>query len=292
MGHSSLVVSESLRRVYTPCVRLLVTSDLHYDLRGHLTERATIEAMIDRMIDERADAVVLAGDNAHGLDAFAGCVALFRRLGCPVYVLAGNHDVWKDKVRGITSEVLWTRELAAATAAAGATWLETTTARFGNVGLAGSLAWYDYSAIDRGVSATKTEIADLKSHFNNDANWIDWPRTDIAFANELSDGLVQRVRSLADDAAIAHIVVVTHVPIFEEQMHRKPHDRGWGFANAYYGNLTLGERLKHEPKLRAVVSGHTHWGIDETVQRNGLTPLAVRVVGSDYKIPNFTRIDL
>ena len=90
----------------------------------------------------------------------------------------------------------------------------------------------------------------------------------------------------------SRIAVVTHVPIFEEQMHRKPDDRGWGFANAYYGNLTLGARLKDEPKLRAVVSGHTHWGINETLERKGLAAIDVRVVGSDYQIPNYTTIEV
>ena len=271
-------------------MRLLVTSDLHYDPRGHLTDRAAIERMVEAMAKEQPTAVVLAGDLAHGLDAFGACVAMFRPLGCPVYVLAGNHDVWKDKVRKIDSETLWTRELPAATEAAGGVWLEATTARFGNVGLAGSLAWYDYSGIDKDLGIPEHRAGDLKQHLNNDAHWIDWQRTDIAFARELANAFMGRIETLSE-SDVEHIVLVTHVPIFEAQMHRKKGDKNWGVGNAYFGHLTLGDRVLSEPKLRAVVSGHTHWGVEATIERRSLGPIDVRVVGSDYKIPSYTRVE-
>lgn len=273
-------------------MRLLVTSDLHYDPRGQLTDRQTIRALVENMARERADAVVLAGDIAHGLDAFRTCVSQFSDLSCPVYVLAGNHDVWKDKQRGISSEELWTKELPSATAEAGGIWLEATTARIGDVGLAGSLAWYDYSGLDHDAGVAVDKVGALKKHLNNDAHWIDWAREDVSFARALADGLVQRVAHLAKDPGVEKIAVVTHVPVFEEQMHRKPGDRSWGVGNAYFGHLTLGDRLNGEPKLRAVISGHTHWGVETTRDRGALPAIDVRVVGSDYKIPNFTRVDL
>ncbi len=45
-------------------------------------------------------------------------------------------------------------------------------------------------------------------------------------------------------------------------MLRKPDDFDWGFSNAYFGNLTLGRQvLETSKKVQAVVSGHTHIGM-------------------------------
>ena len=85
-------------------------------------------------------------------------------------------------------------------------------------------------------------------------------------------------------------MVVTHVPICEEQMCRKPGDRAWGFSNAYFGNLTLGRRVLAMPKVRVVVSGHTHIGREGVVTRPDvpdLPPVRVSVVDSEYNSPGY-----
>jgi len=45
--------------------------------------------------------------------------------------------------------------------------------RLGDVMLVGSMAWYDYSAIDPNHTRPPHEIALLKGMLNNDAHWID-----------------------------------------------------------------------------------------------------------------------
>jgi len=271
-------------------MRLLVTSDLHFDLRGRLTSRETIERMVDQMAERPCDAVALAGDIAHGLEAFEQCVAMFRRLQRPIYVLAGNHDLWRDDAREIGSEALWQRELQAATERAGGKWLEGLTARFGRVAMVGSLAWYDYSGMDPGTGRARGDAKLLKAQLNNDARRIDWEREDTTFAAELGEGLMQRIYALERDPSIDEIVVVTHVPVVEQQMHRKPNDLRWGIANAYFGNLTLGERVLAAKKLRVIVSGHTHWGMSALAARGFAPAVETHVVGSDYGIPNFVEV--
>lgn len=102
---------------------------------------------------------------------------------------------------------------------------------------------------------------------------------------------MERTRQLEDDPTVHAVMVVTHVPIFRAQMLTKPGDRRWGISNAYFGNLTLGDRLIGIPKLRCVVSGHTHCGRDEIVERLGLPTLPVSVVASDYHRPAYVTID-
>lgn len=110
----------------------------------------------------------------------------------------------------------------------------------------------------------------------------------------LADALMERLTRVAADPTVRSIVVVTHVPVVEAQMVRRPDDPRWSFSNAYFGHLTLGARVVSEPKVRAIVSGHTHCAVralhDRPDARGG--PIDVRVVGSDYGAPTFVVIDL
>ena len=51
--------------------------------------------------------------------------------------------------------------------------------------------------------------------------------------------------------------MVTHVPLIEQQMTRKPHYDRWAKANAYFGNLTTGAAVMQRAKVHAIVSGST-----------------------------------
>lgn len=273
-------------------MRLAVTSDLHYDPAGHLTPPSAVRALAARMRDERADAVVLAGDLAHGLRAFTDCLACFADVGAPVGVLAGNHDVWRDDDAAIGSEALWETRLPEVTRARGAVWLEGAVMRVGDAAVVGSMAWYDYSAKDPGVDATPEQCALMKRMFNNDAAWIDWRRDDRDVARALGDAMVARLAAASADPAVRAVALVTHVPLFEEQMVRKPHDPAWGLSNAYFGNLTLGARVAGDPKVRALVSGHTHGGRAAVRTRAGAPSIDVRVVDSDYGTPAYVVVEV
>jgi hypothetical protein len=98
----------------------------------------------------------------------------------------------------------------------------------------------------------------------------------------LGDALVTKLDALERDASISTVAVVTHVPLLEEQMERRPHDPTWGLCNAYFGNLTLGRRVTAFRKVRAVVSGHTHAG-----RRATRGAIDIRVVDSDYGAPSY-----
>jgi predicted MPP superfamily phosphohydrolase len=273
-------------------MRLIVTSDLHYDSRGYLTQPAQIRALAEEIAGLGPDAVILAGDIAHGLDDFSACVGCFSGLSCPVGVIAGNHDLWRDKERKISSQDLWTTHLPAVTRQQGAQWIEEDTLCVDGVALVASVAWYDYSAVDPTVQLSRDTLALLKRRLNNDATWIDWSHTDPDFAQTRRESVVRRLRRAEDDPTIRASVLVTHVPVLEEQMQRKPHDPTWGASNAYFGHLTLGDEILGFAKLRAVLSGHTHGGMQATRARGALSPLEVRVVTVDYGAPGYTLFDL
>lgn len=273
-------------------MRIAITSDLHYDPHGHLTAPDAVRDIASQIAETRPDLVVLAGDLGHGIASFTACVEHFTSRALPVAVLAGNHDVWRDDDAKIGSEALWSERLREATRALGAWWLEDHSPRFGDVAVVGSMAWYDYSGVDRTVRATPAQCAVAKRMFNNDAVWIDWPWSDVELATKLADGLVARLLSAVADPTVRSVVVVTHVPIVEEQMVRRPEDPRWGFSNAYFGHLTLGERVVREPKVRAIVSGHTHCAVRATLERERGESIDVRVIGSEYGEPAFELIEV
>ena len=121
--------------------------------------------------------------------------------------------------------------------------------------------------------------------------WIDWEKTDKEFAKEVSDSFLRRLEVLEEDPSTEEVVVITHDPIFECQMIRRPDDYDWSSRNAYFGNLTLGAEVLRFPKVRQVISGHTHNPTSGEVPRKGMSPVSAVVIDSDYNRPGFLVVD-
>jgi hypothetical protein len=270
-------------------MKIVVTSDLHLGI----TSEQAIRELAARIAAEAPALTVLAGDLGEPLSQFAACLGLFAGLPGDVAVLVGNHDVWARG--GHQSRELWESELPATVRAHGMVWLEDADWRRDGVAVVGTIAWYDYSAVDPDLPAYPPEqFAQLKGRFNLDARFVDWPWSDQAFAARVGDAFYDRLLSAEADSAVQAIVVATHVPLFDAQMCRKPHDPKWGFSNAYFGNLTLGSRVLEASKVCAVVSGHTHVGRSGVVPRGpdaDSPPLSVAVIPSDYHTPAYLAVE-
>lgn len=261
-------------------VKLAVTSDLHLPI----TKADRIAALASEMASFQPDAAVLAGDLGESLDDVVRCMKLFTdALACPIWVLPGNHDVWARP--GHDSHRLWRELLPEAVDKAGCRWLEGSCFVLGETAVAGTIAWYDYSAADPAVKATALQFAQQKMQHNADALRIDWEWSDPEFADRVAAPFLATLDHLEADPAVRRVVVVTHVPLVEGQMHRIPGDELWGFTNAYFGNLTLGSKVLRYPKVSHMLSGHTHHGRESTVQRAGAPPVEARTLPSDYEEP-------
>ncbi len=273
--------------------RIVVTSDLHYDDEVDLTPPATVAALVERIASVSPDVVVLAGDLGHPRRNFEGCLRLFSALDVPLGVVAGNHDIWRDPEGAPGSAELFLSILPAAVRRAGAAWLERDTIVVGRTAIVGSLAWYDYSAVDEGLRLSLEQLAELKQHATNDWVWVDLPWSDRAFAARLGRSLLDRLESLEWDESIDSTVLITHVPLFEEQMVRRTDEASWGLLRAYFGNFTTGRAVLRFPKLKVVVSGHTHRAVHgRAVARPPLAPVVAHVVGSDYGEPAFVTLEV
>ena len=269
-------------------VKLAFTSDLHIPITP--PERAAVVA--NAMAAFGPDAVVLAGDLAETLPDLSALLALFReRVGRPVWVLPGNHDVWTKPP--YDSRQLWEQRLPRLVAEAGCGWLEGTAFTLGDTAVVGSVACYDYSAADPGIHEPPAVFAREKGYFNADAYRIDWPWGDVEFAGLVAPPFLAALDRLEADAAVRRVVVVTHVPLLEGQMCRRPDDQRWAFSNAYFGNLTLGAKVLARRKVTHVVSGHTHVGRTCVVQHPDGPTVEAWVIPSDYGRPAWVglRID-
>ncbi len=268
-------------------VKLAVTSDLHLPI----TKAERIAALADEVRAFGPDALVIAGDLGEGYLDVEHCLKLFRdRVVCPVWVLAGNHDVWARPP--YDSRRLWLDKVPEMVRAAACQYLEGTSFILGDTAVAGTIAWYDYSGADPVIQASALQFAQEKMNFNADALRIDWEWSDPEFADLVSTPFLATLDHLEADPTVRRIVVVTHVPLFDGQMHRDPANRDWAFSNAYFGNLTLGRKVLARSKVSHVLSGHTHVGRECRIERPGLGPVEARVLASDYEKPAWVGLTL
>lgn len=264
-------------------MRIVVAADLHY----HARWGKALREFARHVREKEPDCLILAGDIGHPLDNFRRGLALFADLRCPRLALPGNHDLWAGEY---DSQTLWDETLEATARTAGYIWLERDNYRLGSLGICGTVGWYDYSARDPSLEINDDDYYVNKGMFNNDGNYVDWAHTDPAFAGQVLAAFGDRQSALCDDPDITQVLVVTHVPPFDENLVRKPGDFAWAFGNAYFGNLTLGQAIVRCPKVSHVVSGHTHHGGRwQITAPHGL--IESYVVGSDYGQPAYVVLD-
>lgn len=265
-------------------MRIVITADLHY----RPSQRDAYLAFARWVEAQRPDCFIIAGDTGHPLRLFERALQLFDGLACPKLLLAGNHDVYHGEH---DSRSLWETLLPQAARAAGFLWLEDSVVRLGALGIAGSMAWYDYSSRSGHLAVDSAELRLLKAAVNHDADFIDWPWSDVAMARFLARRFSARLDSLASDPAVGQILVVTHVPIFAECVPEYPSSEIWSLLRAYAGNFTVGEIVRQTLKVTHVVSGHIHrrgrWtvaGADGSID--------VQLVGSQAGAPRAIVLDL
>jgi hypothetical protein len=261
-------------------VKVAFTADLHLPI----TTAERIANLVREAADFGPGALVVAGDLAERPADLVRCLKIVRDgVRCPVWVLAGNHDLWAHPP--YDSHRLWRERLPEAVAEAGCRWLEGTAFVLGDTAIAGTIAWYDYSAADPSVKATALEFAQRKMHYNADALRIDWGWSDPEFAELVGKPFLATLDDLEANPAVKRVVTVTHVPVLEVQMCRESGNSDWAFSNAYFGNLKLGARVLERPKVSHVISGHTHVGRRARVERPGAGPVEAIVLPSEYERP-------
>jgi 3',5'-cyclic AMP phosphodiesterase CpdA len=263
-------------------MRIAITSDLHLPK----TPAAVIEGLAADMAAYSPDVAVLAGDLGESSTDFEPSLTLFRKLACPVLVLAGNHDVFPGWA---SSQKLGQHVLPDTVRRLGFHWLEGDPFVHGGITVAGTIAWYDFSAADAAVGASPLDFAREKHYFRPDDR-IDWCWTDPEFAGVVGKDFLRVLDRLESDAAVKQVLALTHVPILGCQILPWPANPDWGFMRAYFGNLTLGREVVRRGKVTHVVSGHTHRAFEGRISLEGSREVEVRVVGLAEGLPGWVRL--
>lgn len=265
---------------YDP-ITILATCDLHYNIAR---SRAPAKAVAQEAILRGGDALVLVGDTAGAdLRSMRDALRLFADFPGRKLLVPGNHCLWcmgkedslaryHDTLPRLASEE-------------GFILLDHEPQTIGDVGLVGSVGWYDFSFRDRdlavplpfyrakvspGAAAYYGEHAALLDEFGDTlteehrgltARWMDGvhvrlPMSDEEFADQLADTLALQLSQLAP--RVERIVAFLHHLPFSQLVPRGRPPR-FAFAAAYMGSARLGEVLLAEPKVSHVLCGHSHW---------------------------------
>jgi 3',5'-cyclic AMP phosphodiesterase CpdA len=267
-------------------MRILITADLHY----RPSQRQSYVDFAQWVRAQAPDYLIVAGDVGHPLRLFRRALQLFADLDCPKLVLAGNHDLYKGEH---DSRTLWETVLEQTAREERFSWLEEEIVvhEASRVGVVGTMAWYDYSSHAPHLAHNHAEYRELKRLVNHDADFVDWPWSDVAMARYLQRRFAARLASLADNPAVDRIVVVTHVPIFHQALPHFPESDLYSLLQAYLGNLTLGKLVRQQPKVTHVVSGHIHHRGHWTIA-GAHGPIDFSLVGSHRGAPAAVVLDL
>jgi predicted phosphodiesterase len=120
-------------------MRLLLTSDLHYN---HPGSRESAEQIIADINRAGCDVLAVIGDAAVPAgDSLEQCLGRFTHRGPKLFV-PGNHELW---TAGGDSYAMFSQELPARVRAMGWQWLQGEPFVADRVAIVGSIGWYDFS---------------------------------------------------------------------------------------------------------------------------------------------------
>lgn len=275
-------------------MRLAFTADLHWGSHANGDE-ATL-GLVSFLQADPPDVLVLAGDIGAG-EHFAPCLALFESLPCRKALVPGNHDIWvaEDDPRGDSLEV-YRSELPRLCAEAGFHYLDQGPLCLsqGELGLVGSINWYDYSWAREEL---KRRFPDHEERLrskqfsrgrHNDARFVRWLLDDRSFTSRVVATLEQHLQEAL--AEVEKAIVVTHHPPFYRLgfPHITPSTSLDSLLwDAFAGNQALEDLLgRQADRIPFAFCGHTH-----RARENRLESIEGFNIGGDYHFKRLLLLD-
>ena len=253
-------------------MRIALTSDLHLDATD--ANRALVPRLAERAALLRPDVLVIAGDVSARLPDIEETFRAFVPAAPVRLFVPGNHDIWiarSAQAKGATSNFRHDVELREVCARHGFVHLGLAPLVHAGVGFAGTIGWYDYSFVHPDFPFT---TADFERKAKGKYRWMDmfyakWvgeagrDLSDAEVTTRCAAALRTQLTSLASDAAVRDIVVVSHhIPYVD--ILRTPVEDKHGYFRAYLGATVLGEVIDEFAALvRAILLGHLHRPLDE-----------------------------
>jgi hypothetical protein len=235
-------------------LKLVISSDWHY---GHrIRDRETFMRLLIGIEREQPDGVLVLGDVANefhpkNLGIVFACLAA---MGRPVGVICGNHDVWLGgHAKGLETSWAAMEKFADLAEANGLACLDRGPLQVGDLQIAGTLGWYDYSLGSPLWSFEQYARKRFDRGIWNDGKYARWQATDAEVCQALLDRLDA---TLSEWPAVSDRIVVSHVAAMAESLVVLGRPL-WDFFNAYMGTARLGELLDRHGILTHFF-GHSH----------------------------------
>jgi len=289
-------------------MRILVTSDLHYNIAR---SRGPTQAVAAEICRAGGDLLVLAGDSAAAdLRVLEELLELFEGFGGQILLTAGNHELWTRN--GQDSLHRYEVELAECCGRRGVHYLDERPYVSGDVAVVGSVGWYDFSfrsstmgiplrfyrhKVAPGAAARLEKHRHLVAEADDlppgaeavTTRWMDGehvrlPISDLAFTRLLAEKLRRHLEEV-HDAAERVIACLHHLPFAELLPHSVIPN--WEFATGFLGAEILGETLLDFGKVSHVYCGHSH-----RLRRCRKRHLTCISVGSTYQEKRYEVLDV
>lgn len=289
---------------------LLATGDLHYNIAR---SRKPTEQLARQALDAGGDVLALLGDTAGtDLQHMREALRLFKDFPGQRLLVPGNHCLWAP--HGQDSMQRYTTLLPALAGEEGFVLLDHAPQIVGPVGFVGSIGWYDYGFRDRELGIPiefyREKVAPGAAAYYDDlygqlvhrhkpelterqlaitTRWMDGRHVNLGvsdeqFVTQLAEVMRRQIHEIAP--RVDRIVVLMHhLPLAELLPTGLPDNRQ--FALAYMGSGTFGQVLRDEPKVAAVICGHSHWRARVTVDH-----IEAISVGSTYRSKELLRLEV
>jgi predicted phosphodiesterase len=286
-------------------MRLLITADLHYN---HARSREPADRVIDDINRAGGDVLLVVGDTAAcDGDELEQCLSRFTFAGPRLFV-AGNHELW---THGGDSYDIYANRLPRRVRELGWHWLESEPFVADNIGIVGTVGWYDYSfaqaslqiphrfyrqKVSPGAAQYLSDYAHLLEPADdltpqarqvvarwNDGRFVKLHREDEQFLGELTSRLNRQLHALEH---LQTVVAASHHLPFRELLPPS-HAAHWDFVKAYLGSDAIGGTLLRHKNVQHAFCGHSHFPAETTIGH-----VHAVNVGSGYRVKRFLTLDL
>lgn len=273
-------------------MKALIFADLHFDNWWNPEKQGIYFSTQDKKdyikyIKEKADCVLLCGDNATLIYNFENHRQLFRLLKkkfkCPIGFVLGNHELWRSQTYYGKIIYNYFNKLAEEE---GVAYLENKNLKIKDWIIAGTYGHYDYSL-------GKTEDGITKKNFENGVaeiegrliRWLDkkfinlGDKTDEQICFQILDKFEKRIPKNTDK-----IITISHtLPNMDVCGHKK--SKKQNFLGAFSGTKRLEKILENYP-IKYHFCGHTH-----AKAQTKINSTQVFNVGSDYEDIKYILLD-
>jgi len=289
-------------------MRVIVTSDLHYDVAR---SKGPTEHIAREICQRGGDVLLIVGDSASAdlaiLDQVLGLFESFRGVRLAV---AGNHELWT--LGRADSLHRYENELPDAFARNGFHYLDRRPYLANGVAFVGSVGWYDFTfrparmriplrfyrhKVAPGAAGRFKHHESLLTREDDvppaarqvTTRWMDGvrvnlPMGDIDFTQQLADRLRNQLESAAERSERI-VAAVHHLPFAELVPHSIVPN--FEFATGFLGSELLGETLLECPAVRDVFCGHSHRA--RQCRKGQLTCTSI---GSTYQEKTYEVLDI